>query len=284
LLFPDVHAGIDWSQPHTFLDTELQQIVRDAELGVRRADRLVRVWLPDGEEAWLLIHIEVQSQEEHGFAKRMFVYYYRIFDDYDHEVVSLAVLADERPHWRPDTYSQGRWGSTVFYRYPVAKLADWRGREQELEASDNPFATVVLAHLAAQESRGDADSRERAKVHLIRRLYERGYGRERVLSLLRFIDWLLALPPELERRVRQTIEAIEEEQQMPYVTSYERMAREEGREEGRLNAKREDIREFVRARFGTVPQALEERLATADEATLNSLIQSAAPVAAADQL
>jgi hypothetical protein len=68
-----VHAGIDWSRPHTFLDTELQRAVRDAEIGMRRADRLVRVWLPDGEETWLLIHIEVQSQEEQGFAGRMFV-------------------------------------------------------------------------------------------------------------------------------------------------------------------------------------------------------------------
>ncbi|HWE61006.1 MAG TPA: hypothetical protein VHB98_04785, partial [Chloroflexota bacterium] len=84
LLFPQVHAGIDWSRPYVFLDTELQQIVRDAALGRRHADRLVQVWLLDGENAWLLIHVEVQSQHETGFAKRMFVYYYRIFDDYDH--------------------------------------------------------------------------------------------------------------------------------------------------------------------------------------------------------
>jgi hypothetical protein len=168
----------------------------------------------------------------------------------------------------------------VSFQYPLAKLADWRGRRYELEASDNPFATVVLAHLAAQDTRGDADSRERAKLQLIRQLYERGYSRERVLSLLRFIDWLLALPPELERRVRKAIEAIEEERQMPYVTSYERMAREEGR----LEAKREAVREVVRARFGTVPQALEERLATADEATLNTLIQRAATAPSTDQL
>jgi hypothetical protein len=37
----------------------------------------------------------------------------------------------------------------VAFQYPVAKLADWRDRRAELEASDDPFATVVLAHLAA---------------------------------------------------------------------------------------------------------------------------------------
>ena len=77
-------------------------------MGKRRVDRLVQVWLPDGLETWLLIHIEVQSQREPGFAKRMFVYYYRIVDRYDREVVSLAVLADAQRGWRPDTYQWSR--------------------------------------------------------------------------------------------------------------------------------------------------------------------------------
>ena len=37
LLFPEVHAGVDWSRGHSFLDKELQQVVRDAEAGRRRA-------------------------------------------------------------------------------------------------------------------------------------------------------------------------------------------------------------------------------------------------------
>ena len=41
--FPDVHAGIDWEQEYTFLDKELQQLVRDSEIGRRLADKLVRV-------------------------------------------------------------------------------------------------------------------------------------------------------------------------------------------------------------------------------------------------
>lgn len=43
--FPQAHRAIDWSKPYQFLDTELQQIVRDAELGKRIADKLVQVWL-----------------------------------------------------------------------------------------------------------------------------------------------------------------------------------------------------------------------------------------------
>ena len=41
--FPQAYAGIDWGQPHRFLDEELAQVVRDAELGRRKVDRLVEV-------------------------------------------------------------------------------------------------------------------------------------------------------------------------------------------------------------------------------------------------
>lgn len=46
--FPVAAEGIDWSREYTFLDKELQQIVRDAELGKRLADKLVQVWRKDG--------------------------------------------------------------------------------------------------------------------------------------------------------------------------------------------------------------------------------------------
>jgi hypothetical protein len=72
--FPAAHAGIDWSRGYEFLDTELQQVVRDAELGRRLADKLVRVWRRDGEEAWVLIHVEVQGQPDEAFPQRMYVY------------------------------------------------------------------------------------------------------------------------------------------------------------------------------------------------------------------
>ena len=78
--FPRAHAGIDWSRGYELLDKELQRVVRDAELGRRLADKLVKVWRRDGEEAWVLVHVEVQEDVEKTFARRMYVYNYRIFD------------------------------------------------------------------------------------------------------------------------------------------------------------------------------------------------------------
>jgi len=70
--FTEVHTLIDWSRQPQSLDKELEQIVREAESGERIADKLFKVWIRDGEEAWVLIHVEVQSQEESDFAKRMY--------------------------------------------------------------------------------------------------------------------------------------------------------------------------------------------------------------------
>src|SRR5436853_7271895 len=104
LCFPHAHTAINWARGYTFRDKELQQVVREAELGRRVVDKLVQVWRRDGDETWVLVHIEIQSQEEITFAERMFVYYYRLYDRYRRSIASLAVLGDDRPGWRPDQY------------------------------------------------------------------------------------------------------------------------------------------------------------------------------------
>ena len=74
LFFPAVHELIDWRRSYESLEQEFQQFVKDSELGKRFIDKLFKVWRRNGEETWILVHIEVQSQEDSGFAERMFVY------------------------------------------------------------------------------------------------------------------------------------------------------------------------------------------------------------------
>ena len=78
--FPHVHEAVDWTRGYESLDKELHRIMPEAKVGTRLADMLFKVWLQDGRETWLLIHIEVQAQPDEAFPRRMFVYYYRLFD------------------------------------------------------------------------------------------------------------------------------------------------------------------------------------------------------------
>jgi hypothetical protein len=47
--FPQIAGEIDWNTGYEFLDKELQSVVRDAEIGRRHADKLVKVWSLQGE-------------------------------------------------------------------------------------------------------------------------------------------------------------------------------------------------------------------------------------------
>jgi hypothetical protein len=230
--FPKAHADIDWSRPPEALDKELQQIVREAELGRRVVDHLVKVWRLNGAEEWVLIHVEIQSQQEADFGQRMYVYNYRLFDRYNRRVASLAVLADESSTWRPDRFGYELWGCSEEFRFPVVKLLDYQDQVSELEASRNPFAAAVLAHLKTQETSRDAEARQYWKLRLAKGLYQRGLSADEVRGLIRFIDWMMELPEELELGFWEEIHRSEQEMQMPFVDIFERKAMEKGIEKG----------------------------------------------------
>lgn len=229
---PQAHGEIDWTRDYEFLDKELQQVVRDAELGLRLVDKLVKIYRTGGEEAWVLVHIEIQGQPESGFAERMYVYNYRIYDRYKRSVASIAVLGDERSSWRPDQFGYELWGSEVLFRFPVVKLLDYKQQWSAIDASSNPFATVVMAHLKAQETRQKRSERFEWKLAITRRLYELGYGREDVINLFGFIDWVMSLPASLEQEFRLELQQLEAERRMPYITSVERSGIRQGLLEG----------------------------------------------------
>ena len=230
--FPEIAEDLDWSREHVFLDKELQQVAREAALGHRYVDKLVRVYRKNGHEEWVLAHIEVQGQPDIDFPKRMYTCNYRIFDRFDRKVASLAILADENPTWRPDHYSYELWGSKAGLWFPSVKLLEYKGKWKELEDSTNPFASVVMAYHKAVETAGDNEKRYHWKLYLIKRLYKLGYGKEDVIRLFEFIDWVMALPKELEQGLWQEIHKMEEERKMEYVSSVERIGMEKGMEKG----------------------------------------------------
>jgi hypothetical protein len=226
--FPHAHADIDWTPGHEMLDKELQPIVRQAKHGRRYVDKLVKVWLKDGQERWILIHIEVQGSKEGEFPKRMYVYNHRIFDRYGREVISLAILTDDDPAWRPSRYEYARWGFRASIEFPIVKLLDYAPRYQELEADPNPFAVVVQAQLKALETRRSPEERRAWKVRLVKGLYDRGRDPEDVRRLFRFIDWVLELPEPLDSAFWGEIDAYQQEKVMPYVSIVEKVSMQKG--------------------------------------------------------
>ncbi|MDJ0616658.1 MAG: cytosolic protein [Calothrix sp. MO_192.B10] len=234
--FPQAHGRIDWTKKHEFLDKELLSVVGDAEIGTRFADKLVKIYRISGQENWILIHVEIQSQEESNFASRMYTYNYRIYDKYQKFVVSLAVLGDENPSWRPSQFNSQLFGCRVNFRFPVIKLLDYEQRLSELEQSRNPFATVVMAHLQAKATASSRVNRKQQKLILVKRLYDLGFERDSIIILFKFIDWMMTLPSDLAWEFWQEYSSFEESRRMQYVTSVERIGIEKGVRQGLLEA------------------------------------------------
>ena len=179
-----------------------------------------------------------------------FLYNYRIFDRYGKDVVSLAVLTDEDERFRPGAYRFSLGGFRLEMEYPVVKLLDYRSRWQELEASENPFSAVVMAQLKSQGTRRRVKERYAWKLRLTRMLYERGYSRDEVLGLYRFIDMVLSLPGGLEEEYHEEIFREEEVRNMPYITTAERI--------GMRKAEQEMVLEALEERFGVVPDDVKD--------------------------
>lgn len=267
--FPQPAAAIDWKAGVQFLDKELQQIVRDSALGPQRVDKLIKVKLKHGGYRVVLVHIEVQHRRDRTLSARLYQYHHRTQDRFGQPVLTLVILADENPAWRPDHYEQEVLGCRVRFDFPVCKLLELVDRAREQVALRRPSAVIVLANWLAQQTRHNARKRLRRKWELTRRLYEAGYQRKDVLELYRLIDWLLSLPPEWNRKFKRQVVEYEASKRMPYVTSIEQLAREEGLEQGReqglergrQQALRETVMETCQIRFGSVPQPLKNRLA-----------------------
>jgi hypothetical protein len=262
--FPEVHQLIDWTKIPESLEKELKRITASAKTKKRFADKLYKAWLLEGQEVWILIHIEIQSQYEENFPQRMYIYNYRAFDLYQKPVISLAILGDERVNWRPDSYNYTIAGCEVSLKFPTVKLLDYEERWTELEASSNPFAIIVMAHLKTKATTGKLPEREQWKWRLIRGLYEKEFEREQIIKLFEIIDNMMTLSPELQSSLESKIKQFEEERTMPLMSNMELRGIEQGKEIGKEIGALENARDFVKtvlqARLGEVPLDVEQYL------------------------
>lgn len=233
----------------------------------------------DGREQWLLIHLEVQGALRRGFAKRIYIYNYRIFDKYDAEVISLALLTDSPRASQRMTWQVQRWDCDLTFRFPVISLADYETRWDELEASRNPFALAVMAHLRVKQARGDNARKFAWKRELIFRLYERGYTRQEIYAFFRFMDWVMSLPAELEEKLKTEIHHYKEGKRMPYISTWERLVKEDGRKEGLAAGLEEGLEQGTRniilrqlqTRFGSISPDIQSRIAELSLLQLDNL-------------
>ena len=288
LLAPRLHAKIDWSVPVQFLDKELQAITVAGKKGRRFVDKLVQVRLRSGIDAWLLIHIEVESRLPgrkaiRRFSWRMYEYRYRIQAnimqqrdlDLPPPIYSLGILLENRGVGDQLIYTDEHLDQGVRFTFPVVELESWQDRWDELEslAPSNPFAVLIMAQLRANQH-PDKRKRLKPKFELVRGLRHYGYAPAVAGQIYRLIDWVMTLPADLEPEYVRAVTALAEESKMTYVTSLERVVHKEafakGRTEGLIEGQANTLLRLIQRRFGPVDEATTLRIRAANSAHLET--------------
>jgi hypothetical protein len=273
--FPEIHRLIDWKIPPVPLDAELQKLAPENERGLLNADKLFKVALLTEQTAVLYLHVEIQGQRLGTFETRMWAYNSRLCDRFGQNVISLAVLVDEDPNWRPSSYRFEFGGFIRFLQFPIFKLWDCANPEKLFEQTGNPFSLMAAATQAAWRTRKDMEARGRERLRLVKYLYGKGLGKEDVRTLFRLIGWLTRLPENLELKFRADL-AVYEEKEKPMtvetlLSPYEWMMQEKGRQEGLQTGRQEAgqgaVLDVLEARFGPIPQEVVQRVRSSTDET-----------------
>src|SRR5438045_3153960 len=142
--FKDADEIFDIEHGFEFMDKELIELFPELgkQGGTRFVDMLVKTFLKDGSEEWVLIHIEIEGGNDNDFSRRMFTYWYRIYDRFGVDIAALAVFTGNERQKKRNVFEKEFLGTKVHYSFNTYHILDHS--EEELLNMDNPFALIVL--------------------------------------------------------------------------------------------------------------------------------------------
>jgi predicted transposase/invertase (TIGR01784 family) len=204
--YPDAEDIFDFNRVFEYLDKELDQLFPPEAVGpsARYVDKLVKVFTRDGNEEWILVHVEVQGYTDRDFAKRMFQYYSRIFDQYDRPITAFAIFADSNKSFHPKHYERAFLGTRVHYSYNTYKIIDQN--DAELDASNNPFAMAVLSAKLSLSRPGLKDQQLFELAYdLAKRLLGKQFSKEKIRTVMNFLRYYIRFdkPEMISKFVRE---------------------------------------------------------------------------------
>ncbi|WP_153722812.1 RpnC/YadD family protein [Sporosarcina cascadiensis] len=219
----------------------------------------MKVYLKEGGEQWILIHIEVQGVNEEDFSKRMFQYFYRIFDRYEKKIAALAIMTSPYKNNYPKSFQYDFFCTTLNYKYTICKVFDYD--DDMLRHSDSLFSKIILAAKYLYKTDNEEQKRYVFKSQLMRELIRnQSYSRLSVQAVLHFVDYLLKLPKELEQQLFQSIypllgeerklmELYNKDNASPTIYNAFDLERIQGREEGILEARKSIARNLLKQKL-----------------------------------
>jgi hypothetical protein len=252
-VYPDADRVYNMERGFEFLDKELAELYPEPEKDsdTRHADKLVKVYHRSGEEEWVFFHVEIQGDttKRAEFAARMFRYFYRIFDRFRKPVSAVAVYTGRNGPKMPDRFEYAYRATSLVFKFHSVSILDYA--DSELEASNNPFALVVMAaKTALLEGKVPEQELLEKKVALARRLLKKGYSKAKVWAVLRFLEnYVVFKDRDMNRIFKERIQSRNKNNPM----GIEEFVRQEGleiglrrgRKEGKAKGRQEERRVLV---------------------------------------
>ncbi|MBC7473554.1 MAG: Rpn family recombination-promoting nuclease/putative transposase [Candidatus Sericytochromatia bacterium] len=231
---PELYDLIDFSQDYIMLDNEFKALFPESESEDRRVDKLVKVNLKNGQNKWILLHIEIQSYEDKDFAKRMYHYYSRIFDKYDQEIEAIAVFTYQANRHKYDKYESKFINTKISYEYQIYDLA--QQNIKELQKSNNPFSFVVQTLIKAFNYKESDENNFHFKKELSSLLFSSGYNRKEIERLFRFINFVFEIKNKnLSRKFHKEVRKMALRTETDYgLTDYDIVVAEEAVEKYKI--------------------------------------------------
>lgn len=192
---PDLYEEVDFDKGYEFLDGELNKIKIESKSKNRHSDKLVKLYLKNGSEQYLLVHIEIQGYFEEDFSKRMFKYFYRVADLHNsYNITAISVYTEDKEDFKPNKFEHNLFGTELTYKFNTYKVLEQE--EKALKESNNIFAFVVLAVLYSLKSKDNQKTKLNFKVELTKLLINKKYSEEDILELFEFINLFLSFKNE----------------------------------------------------------------------------------------
>ncbi len=197
---PTLYEDLDLSVEPKFLEQEFFEIVEELQTK-NITDKLVKFKLKNGQDKWIFIHIEFQT--EGNISERMFTYYRRILDKYGKEITAVVVYTGNYVPKIHNQYQSSNYGTEVLYRFNTYVVA--KQKETDLLKDNNPFSIVVLANLYVNKTKKDLRKRLSFKEKLYEIAAQRGYSVGKTSQLFIFVKELMRLTPALEQEFQHYI-------------------------------------------------------------------------------
>ena len=220
----ELYENLDISKKHRLLDKEFTDILNTGDKKNRTrahfADFVLEVPLKNGDDTWVLFHIEAQQGRGGGnLAERMNFYRCLIYAHYRREPVALSIIAGGRRK-KERLYSHLHFGTEIIYRYNNLVLAELD--DDELQASDNPIDLALYAAKCALKAKQELQKYNYLHA-LLDLLAERGWKRDDKRDLLLFLERVINLKDEeLEKRYTEYRNQLSKEGKIVYIPLGER--------------------------------------------------------------